>query len=77
MMQIRMPCVRRRGPAEYAALDEKALAKTIRQLEKEMQEHARNLEFEKPPPRATSCSACASRPSGPTPTMCPPTDATG
>ncbi len=33
--------------ADYAALDEKALAKTIRQLEKEMQEHARNLEFEK------------------------------
>ena len=33
--------------AQYAALDEKALAKTIRQLEKEMQEHARNLEFEK------------------------------
>jgi hypothetical protein len=26
----------------------------------------------KPPPRGTSCSACASRPSGPTPTMCPP-----
>ncbi|WP_374261797.1 excinuclease ABC subunit UvrB [Zoogloea sp.] len=33
--------------ADYAALDEKALARTIRQLEKEMQEHARNLEFEK------------------------------
>ncbi len=33
--------------AEYGVLDEKALAKTIRQLEKEMQEHARNLEFEK------------------------------
>ena len=33
--------------ADYTALDEKALAKTIRQLEKEMQEHARNLEFEK------------------------------
>ena len=33
--------------ANYASLDEKALAKTIRQLEKEMQEHARNLEFEK------------------------------
>ncbi len=33
--------------AQYAVLDEKALAKTIRQLEKEMQEHARNLEFEK------------------------------
>lgn len=32
---------------EYGVLDEKALAKTIRQLEKEMQEHARNLEFEK------------------------------
>ena len=35
------------APNDYAALDEKALAKTIRQLEKEMQEHARNLEFEK------------------------------
>ncbi|MBN8283669.1 excinuclease ABC subunit UvrB [Zoogloea sp.] len=33
--------------AQYEVLDEKALAKTIRQLEKEMQEHARNLEFEK------------------------------
>ncbi|MBS0356791.1 MAG: excinuclease ABC subunit UvrB [Proteobacteria bacterium] len=33
--------------ADYQLLDEKALAKTIRQLEKEMQEHARNLEFEK------------------------------
>ncbi|MBL8460770.1 MAG: excinuclease ABC subunit UvrB [Zoogloea sp.] len=33
--------------AQYGVLDEKALAKTIRQLEKEMQEHARNLEFEK------------------------------
>lgn len=33
--------------ADFAVLDEKALAKTIRQLEKDMQEHARNLEFEK------------------------------
>ncbi|MDD3354335.1 excinuclease ABC subunit UvrB [Zoogloea sp.] len=33
--------------ADYAAMDEKALARMIRQLEKEMQEHARNLEFEK------------------------------
>ena len=33
--------------ADLAILDEKVLAKTIRQLEKEMQEHARNLEFEK------------------------------
>jgi excinuclease ABC subunit B len=32
---------------EYFALDEKALAKSIKKLEKEMQEHARNLEFEK------------------------------
>ncbi|MBW7862349.1 MAG: excinuclease ABC subunit UvrB [Rhodocyclaceae bacterium] len=31
---------------DYAALDEKALAKAIRRLEKEMLEHARNLEFE-------------------------------
>jgi len=37
----------REAVANYAALDEKALAKAIRQLEKEMQEHARNLEFEK------------------------------
>ncbi|WP_374484874.1 excinuclease ABC subunit UvrB [Zoogloea sp.] len=35
------------GRVDYQLLDEKALAKTIRQLEKEMQEHARNLEFEK------------------------------
>ncbi|MDY0035643.1 MAG: excinuclease ABC subunit UvrB [Zoogloea oleivorans] len=33
--------------ADYLAMDEKALAKTIRQLEKEMLEHARNLDFEK------------------------------
>ena len=32
--------------ADYASLDEKALAKAIRKLEKTMQEHARNLEFE-------------------------------
>ncbi|MDQ8022158.1 MAG: excinuclease ABC subunit UvrB [Moraxellaceae bacterium] len=32
---------------DYAAMDEKALAKEIKKLEKEMQEHARNLEFEK------------------------------
>ncbi len=31
---------------DYAAMDEKALAKAIRQLEKKMQEAARNLEFE-------------------------------
>lgn len=31
---------------EYMALDEKGLAKAIRKLEKAMQEHARNLEFE-------------------------------
>ncbi len=33
--------------ADYAAMDEKTLARTIKRLEKEMQEHARNLEFEK------------------------------
>ncbi|MDR2239575.1 MAG: excinuclease ABC subunit UvrB [Zoogloeaceae bacterium] len=32
--------------ARYEAMDEKALAKEIRQLEKRMQTHARNLEFE-------------------------------
>ncbi|GHT98238.1 UvrABC system protein B [Betaproteobacteria bacterium] len=32
---------------DYATLDEKALARAIKKLEKEMQEHARNLEFEK------------------------------
>jgi excinuclease ABC subunit B len=32
--------------ARYEAMDEKALAKTIKRLEKSMQEHARNLEFE-------------------------------
>ena len=31
---------------DYSKLDEKALAKTIKQLEKQMQTHARNLEFE-------------------------------
>jgi len=33
--------------ADYGTMDEKALARTIKRLEKEMQEHARNLEFEK------------------------------
>ncbi|AYH44742.1 excinuclease ABC subunit UvrB [Azoarcus sp. DN11] len=33
--------------AEYFSMDEKAVAKAIKKLEKEMQEHARNLEFEK------------------------------
>ena len=33
--------------ADYATMDEKALARAIRCLEKDMQEHARNLEFEK------------------------------
>ena len=32
--------------ADYALLDEKALGKAIKKLEKQMQEHARNLEFE-------------------------------
>ncbi len=32
--------------ARYEAMDEKALAREIRKLEKRMQEHARNLEFE-------------------------------
>jgi excinuclease ABC subunit B len=33
--------------SDYAVMDEKALARTIKRLEKEMQEYARNLEFEK------------------------------
>jgi excinuclease ABC subunit B len=33
--------------SDYAVMDEKALARAIKRLEKEMQEHARNLEFEK------------------------------
>ncbi len=33
--------------ADYAVMDEKALAKAIKKLEKDMLEHARNLEFEK------------------------------
>ncbi|MDP5240878.1 excinuclease ABC subunit UvrB [Uliginosibacterium sp. 31-16] len=33
--------------ADYAVMDEKGLARAIKQLEKEMQEHARNLDFEK------------------------------
>ncbi|QDF96822.1 excinuclease ABC subunit B [Azoarcus sp. DD4] len=32
---------------DYAAMDEKQLARAIKKLEKEMQEHARNLDFEK------------------------------
>ncbi len=32
---------------DYALLDQKGLARAIKQLEKEMQEHAKNLEFEK------------------------------
>jgi excinuclease ABC subunit B len=32
--------------AEYAALTPEQMAKRIKQLEKEMHEHARNLEFE-------------------------------
>jgi excinuclease ABC subunit B len=32
--------------ARYEAMDEKSLAREIRRLEKRMQEHARNLEFE-------------------------------
>ena len=32
--------------AKYEAMSEKALAKEIRRLEKAMQDHARNLEFE-------------------------------
>ena len=34
------------APVDYASMDEKALARAIRQLEKQMQTHARNLEFE-------------------------------
>ena len=33
--------------SDYAVMDERALARAIKRLEKEMQEHARNLEFEK------------------------------
>lgn len=33
--------------ARYESMSEKQLAKEIRQLEKQMLEHARNLEFEK------------------------------
>ena len=32
--------------ARYEAMDEKSLAREIRRLDKRMQEHARNLEFE-------------------------------
>jgi len=32
---------------DYALMDEKGLARAIKKLEREMQEHARNLEFEK------------------------------
>ena len=37
--------VRENAP-DYAAMDEKTLSKAIRQLEKKMQQHAQNLEFE-------------------------------
>ena len=37
--------VRENAP-DYASMDEKSLAKAIRQLEKKMQQHAQNLEFE-------------------------------
>ncbi len=33
--------------ADYAIMDERALARAIKKLDKQMQEHARNLEFEK------------------------------
>ena len=36
----------REDTPDYATMDEKTLAKTIRQLEKKMQQHAQNLEFE-------------------------------
>ncbi|MCB1914050.1 MAG: UvrB/UvrC motif-containing protein, partial [Rhodocyclaceae bacterium] len=36
-----------KSAVDYAAMDEKSLAKAIKKLEKEMQESARNLEFEK------------------------------
>jgi excinuclease ABC subunit B len=36
----------REAVADYEIMDEKTLAKAIKRLEKEMQEHARNLEFE-------------------------------
>jgi excinuclease ABC subunit B len=36
----------RASSPDYETMDEKALAKAIKRLEKEMQEHARNLEFE-------------------------------
>ncbi|MCB1890188.1 MAG: excinuclease ABC subunit UvrB [Rhodocyclaceae bacterium] len=38
---------RDKASVNYAAMDEKALGKAIKKLEKEMQEFARNLEFEK------------------------------
>ncbi len=36
----------RESTPDYAAMDEKTVAKAIRQLEKKMQQHAQNLEFE-------------------------------
>ncbi|MBX3680940.1 MAG: UvrB/UvrC motif-containing protein, partial [Rhodocyclaceae bacterium] len=36
-----------KAAVDYTAMDEKSLAKAIKKLEKEMQEFARNLEFEK------------------------------
>ena len=44
---VRSASVAEESRADYATMDEKAVAKMIKKLEKEMQEHARNLEFEK------------------------------
>jgi len=44
---VRAASVADESRSNYAAMDEKALAKAIKKLEKDMQEHARNLEFEK------------------------------
>ncbi|MGL1834992.1 excinuclease ABC subunit UvrB [Rhodocyclaceae bacterium SMB388] len=44
---VRSASVAEASRTDYASLDEKAVAKTIKKLEKAMQEHARNLEFEK------------------------------
>ncbi len=44
---VKQASVAEESRADYVSLDEKAVAKMIKKLEKEMQEHARNLEFEK------------------------------
>jgi excinuclease ABC subunit B len=57
--------------AEVEAMSEKDLGKRIKLLEKQMFEHARNLEFEKAARPAISWPSCVNRPLAPRGTICP------